>query len=128
MPQLEYFVVSESASIDQLTNRVSIFNIYDQITINKFPYHIPQLVAVCSWNVNEEDLEKDFQISMLLHTPDEKKGPFKNNITMKRPRHRSIFSLHGIELKKEGIIKVEIMLDSKKIASHTIDILSVENQ
>ena len=45
MPDLEYFIVSESISIYQLTNRVSLFHIFEEIRSPTAPFFIPELVA-----------------------------------------------------------------------------------
>jgi len=37
MPQLEYFLVAESTSVDQHTNRVSIFNVAETANVENFP-------------------------------------------------------------------------------------------
>ena len=46
MAELEYFLVAESVSVDQLTNRISLFNVVEQVAASKFPVTIPQIVAV----------------------------------------------------------------------------------
>jgi hypothetical protein len=73
MPQLEYFLIAESISVDQSTNRVSLFNVLEEIQCAPLPAGtpaipgrtgIPQLVAVSSWNLSPEDQGREFQVSL----------------------------------------------------------------
>lgn len=127
MPNLEYFVVAESAMVDQLSNRVSIYNIYDEIALPKFPMAIGQLVSVCSWNASEDDKDKDFQVGVMLRMPDGDHGPFNSNFTMTGKRHRSILTLISVPISKPGTIVFEILLNGERKASHTIDVHRLES-
>ena len=127
MPSLEYFVVAESASVDQLSNRVSVYNIYDEIVVPRFPMQIGQFVSVCSWNASEEDKGQDFQVGVKLRMPDGDLGPFNSNFIMKAKRHRSILTLPTIPISRAGTIVFEILLNGEHKASHTIDVRSLES-
>ncbi len=61
MPKLEYFLVAESVSVDQQTNRISFFNVVEQVNVPVFPFTIPQIVAVASWNTEEGDAKRTFR-------------------------------------------------------------------
>ncbi len=126
MPKLEYFVVAEAALVDQLTNRVSVFNIYDELTVPAFPHVQGQFVSVCSWNATEGDKDKDFQVGLELRSPEVTHGPFTSNFTMKRSRHRSIMTLNSIPISQPGEIVFEITLNGKHEAFHTIDVKKIE--
>lgn len=126
MPSLEYFVVAESATVDQLSNRVSVYNIYDEILVPKFPMPSGQFVSVCSWNASEEDKDQDFQVGVKLRMPDGDHGPFNSNFTMKGKRHRTILTMNSIPISKPGTIVFEILLNGEHKAFHTIDVHSLE--
>ena len=127
MPSLEYFVVAESATVDQLSNRVSVFNIYDEILIPKFPMPIGPFVSVCSWNASKEDKDEEFQVSVKLQMPDGDHGPFNSNFTMKAKRHRTILTMNSIPISRAGTIVFEILLNGEHKAFHTIDVRSLES-
>lgn len=127
MPSLEYFVVAESATVDQLSNRVSVYNIYDELVVPKFPAAVGQFVSVCSWNAGEDDENQDFQVGVMLRMPDGDHGPFNSNFTMTGKRHRSILTLSSIPISKAGTIVFEILLNGEHKASHTIDVHSLQS-
>ena len=52
MPELEYFVVAESVSIDRDTNRVSLFNVVEEIFTSVVPF---PFVAVSGWNLTADE-------------------------------------------------------------------------
>ena len=122
MPKLEYFVVAEPATVDQFTNRVSIFNVYDHVVVSKFPKTISHVVCVCSWNAKEEDKDQDYQVAVTIRGPDGEHGPFTSNFTVKGRRHRTILSFEAIQVSKPGPLVFEITLNGEHKASHVIDI------
>lgn len=126
MPKLEYFVVAESVTVDQFTNRVSLFNVCDEVAVLKFPASLGQLVAVCSWNAEEADIGKDFQVGVVLRTSDGTKGPFTSNFTMKGKRHRTVLALRDFRVSKAGRVEFEVTLNSEHAASHVVDVYSIE--
>lgn len=46
MARLEYFLVAESCSLDQVTNHVSMFDIIEEVHAALFPVVIPRVAAV----------------------------------------------------------------------------------
>ncbi len=126
MPKLEYFVIAESVSVDQSTNRISFFNVLEEVHTPKFPVLIPQLVVVAAWNAEEGDLGSDFQSTIIFPLPDGKSKEFSQHFQMTRPRHRTIANLVGLSFENPGIVKFKIQLNGKHAASHTIDIHKVE--
>ena len=54
MPTLEYFLLAESVSTDRERNTVSLFHILEE-WIAQLPLVIPNLVAVSSWKMDEEE-------------------------------------------------------------------------
>lgn len=127
MAELEYFVVAESVSVDQLTNRVSIFNVYEELNVPAFPYQLPQLVAVCSWNTTPEDEGQDFQVSLIIHTPaGEELGRYASNFTASAKRQRTFQMFQGLAFAEPGTFRFEIKLNETHAANHTIDIKQLE--
>jgi len=128
MLRLEYFVVAESHSVDQITNRVSIFNVLEEVQSPTFPVVIPQLVAVALWHAEAEDIERDFQSTVRLRTPDGALRPFEQNFTMVGPRLRTIALVVGLEIKEPGIMEIELLLNGKHVASHIVAVAQTESQ
>jgi hypothetical protein len=123
MPKLEYFLVCESISIDQETNRVSVFNIVEEVApIKARPTGpiVPQVVALACWNREPGDENKDFQATLRIHAPEEKAKDFPVNFKMEKPRYRLSLRLQGVPALKPGQLRFEMLLNGKHAAEHTI--------
>ena len=122
MPKLEYFLVSESVSVDQQTNRASLFNILDEVRENKFPTVIPQAVVTSAWDYEVGDENIDYQVKVrvyLLGEEDLKVFPMNVKIEPNN-RHRLFMQLLNLQIKQPGELKFEIFLNDKYTASHTV--------
>jgi hypothetical protein len=126
MPKLEYFVVAESVSVDQTRNTMSVFHILEEIQAPGFPIVIPMLAAVVHWNAEAGDVDRDFQVGIIITFPDGQHKEFNQNFQMIRPRLRTIANFIAIEIPGPGTMTVEIKLNGDHKASHTIDIRKVE--
>lgn len=94
MPKLEYFLICESMSTDQETNRVSLFNVLEDLqvlppgTTPQPQLLVPHFVAVSCWNREPGDEDKDFQAILRIHPPKKEPKEFSMNFKMERPRYR----------------------------------------
>ena len=127
MPKLEYFIVAESVSIDQTTNCISIFHVLEQINIREFPTPLRQLTAIAHWNAEKVDIDRDFQVTIVVTPPGDEPKEFHQNFRIIRPRHRTIANLVGLPLTQPGTLTIEIRLNGEHKAYHTIDILKIES-
>ena len=118
MPRLEYFIVAESYALDSQTNRVSIFNVLEDVKAPHFPAHI-SLVAIASWNAEPGDQEREFQTSLLIHSID---GPHRFDMAfrMPEPRARTVIQLQYLPVVEAGEMRFEILLDGAHAATHTV--------
>lgn len=129
MPRLEYFLVAESVSVDQVTNRVSIFNVVEQVQVPKFPHPLGNLVAVAMWVGAEGDADDDFQVGIALTLPGEKEPrKFPQNFRMPLRRLRTLAYFQGLEVKQTGTIEVDLSLNGEHRATHVIDVVAAEDQ
>lgn len=122
MARLEYFLVAESVSVDQQTNRISFFNVVEQVSSSKFPATIPQIIAVAGWNTDEGDDKKDFQVTVRITSPGGEPKDFHLNFRMGAKRSRAILVFQGIKLAGPGKLVVELSLNDKHQAAHSIDV------
>ena len=131
MPKLEYFLVSESLSVDQETNLVSIFRILEEWS-GKLPVILPHLVATSSWLMEPDEKEKDFQATLRVrtHTGEvlPEPGDFNINFTTERDRHRIFHHIHNLRIEDPGPLVFEISLNGKRQASHTATIRRIEQE
>jgi hypothetical protein len=133
MPKLEYFLVSESISVDRDQNAVSVFNILEEVAIPKTgPGVIATLVAVSSWIFDVEDVGKDFQVTLKVILP-EVAGPditkeFPINFTAPKSRQRIYHRISGLPLQKASDVIFELLLNGEHKASHTLNVRQSEDE
>ena len=121
MPKLEYFLVSESVSVDQQTNRASLFNILDEVRENQFPTIIPQVVVTSAWNYESGDENIDYQVKVRMSLPDEEKSKdIPVNVKIEKSRHRLFLQLVNLQIKQPGELKFEVFINDEYTASHTV--------
>ncbi|MBI4580026.1 MAG: hypothetical protein HY718_10015 [Planctomycetes bacterium] len=126
MPTLEYFLVARDFSVDQRTNRVSIFNIMEEIHAREFPITIPNMVILCSWNAENGDNERDFQMTLRPSLDGRPVGipqPLAHNFRIPGRRCRNFVAVEGLPLAGPGRLLVELLLNGDHVASHTIDVV-----
>lgn len=128
MPSLEFFVVAESVAVDQNTNRLSVFNIVEEISAPRFPAVHPSLVAVtCLLLDQESEVGLDFQLNLKLSLASvggkiEDLGSFASNFTAQSVRHRILQEFRGLKLPTAGMLRVEQTLNGGHVASHMITV------
>lgn len=130
MPRLEYFLVCESISTDQETNRVSLFNVLEDLEVlpqgtgreNKL--FVSQFVAVSCWNQQPGDEDKDFQATLRIHAPKQEPKDFPMNFKMERPRYRLSFRFQGMPKLEPGEVKFELLLNGQHVAWHTVNVVA----
>lgn len=126
MLDLEYFVVARSVSIDQLTNQVSVFNIIDEIRV-ALPGTLGGVVAVASWNAEEDDKGNDYQITVRVQgVGAQPKEPLRLNVSSEGRRCRTIMHIQGIQVDKPGRIVLTLLINEEHKATHTIDVNALD--
>ena len=123
MAKLEFFAVSESVSVDQSTNKVSLFEILESLPIDTASSVtvIPKCVAASLWRMEAGDENKDFQVMLRLFQPGEEVGEdFATNLTATSARHRVFTTLIGVPLHGPGEFRFEILLNGVHAAEHVV--------
>ncbi len=128
MPKLEYFLLCESVSVDQDTNRISLFNVLEDFQIaspdtnGKTPLcFLGQFVAVALFNREPDDDEKDFEACLRFNLPDDKHSEHRIAFRMDRNRQRLLLRFVGMPpVDKDGVLRFELLLDGTRCASHTV--------
>jgi hypothetical protein len=131
MPHIEYFVVSQSISIDQDKNRVSIFHIFEELSFKKFPGRIPMLVITTLWDISDEERDREFEGEIILNPPDIAEPiryPFRFRTDKIAPRQRVIYELKNTSVPGVGEFRFEVFLEGRRHAGHTIHIRETEKQ
>lgn len=126
MPQLEYFLICEGASVDQRTNRLSIFNIFENVSANEFPASVPFVTAVVSLIKEDEDHGKDLQLLLKIHSPGvEKTFEVPLNFVMESERHRLLMSIDNIKVGDSGDLTFELYLNGRLFATRMAKVILV---
>jgi Family of unknown function (DUF6941) len=125
MASLEYFLVAESVSIDAHSNRVSLFQVLEEVHGPRpdGPAGLPALAIVSAWNIEAEEFEQDFQVQVSMLKPTGAQvGHHAANFTPKQRRHRIISRILGVVFDEAGEWKINVDLNGVHAASHTITV------
>lgn len=125
MARLEFFVVSESVSIDQTSNAASVFNILEEIGTPQFPILIPYCAAISLWCREEADRDEDFQCTLRIIRPGGERNDISTNFRPVRPRHRVVQRIQGLQLTQAGELRFELLLNGKHAADHIVTVVQV---
>src|SRR5438067_2048409 len=123
MASLEYFLVVESVSIDQATNRVSLFHVLEELGAKAFPAFVPQMVAVSSWNVPQEEWAQAIPVSLRVFAPGALEPTHEHSLTLEpgdTARRRSLFGILGFLFDQPGDWRFELLLNGTPCAHHLI--------
>jgi len=122
VPELEYFLVAESVSVDRESGLLSIWHTLDAITAAGVPFGLPSAVAVSVWRLGADDMNSDHQVDVRLLGPRGScEGPLRVNFTPTTQRHRVFHRFRGLQLDEEGPWTFELRLDGgEAMARHVL--------
>jgi len=126
MARMEFFLVSEELSVDQQTNRLSLFNVLEQIASPNFPLVLLTAVAVSLWVADPGDDINDFQCTLRVIPPNGEPRDFPSNFRFRSNRHRVIQRLQGFPINEPGVLRFEVLLNGVYQASHEIDVARID--
>ena len=125
MPDLKYFLVSESLSEDQTTDHVSLFNIFEELTV-QLPMLMGRLVATSSWSIPSEERGRDFQVTLRIHAPSgvvlKDAGDMAINFTANQSRERTHHDIRNFPIAEAGDWVFEILLNGEHKANHVLTV------
>ncbi|MBM4094161.1 MAG: hypothetical protein FJ276_32860 [Planctomycetes bacterium] len=124
MPTLEYFLVCESMSVDRETNRVSLFNIIEEMKLrspNDPGPMILQMYAVACLIKTPGDDRRDLQAVFRIAMPDGTKQDIPMNFQMERPRVRLVLRFCLAPADNEvGDVAFIFLVNGEEFAHHAI--------
>lgn len=126
MAHMEFFIVSEEISVDQQTNRLSLFNVLEQIAGPNFPLVLFSAAAVSLWVAEPGDDERDFQCTLRILTPNGDQRDISTNFRFRGRRHRVIQRLQGFPINEPGMLRFEVLLNGEYQASHEVDVTRID--
>lgn len=123
MYQVILATVSEGISIDQTTNTVSLFAIYDEITPEQLPAIVPRIQAFYLLKRSEDDSnEPAGELHVLINNRKVGGGPVPINF-LDRMRLRSVVTLSGLPLPEFGLLTFVLIVDGKELSRIEVSIL-----
>lgn len=124
---MEFFLVSEDLSIDQQTNRLSLFNVLEQIKGPNFPLVLRSAAAISLWVEEDGDQGRDFQCMLRIILPNGRQHNFTSNFRFGSRRHRVIMRLQGFPIDEPGILQFEVLLNGEHKASHEVEVSRIDD-
>lgn len=120
MPQLEYFVVAESVSIDSNRNSVSVFHILSKLAVEP----IPVLSAVAGWIFTQEEIDakKEYQVRLVFAPPGDEPKIFRVNLNANVRFQNIHLRLEYVPISRVGDFTITLFVDDDKKATHLIEI------
>ncbi len=123
MAKLEYFIVCESTSVDAENNRISLFHVLEDIFPDGFPYVLPRIEAVSLWNLDPQDADTDFQVTLEVYLPGNPAGVLiPMNLSKGVRRCRAAVALMNIPLDRSGELRFEVKLNGLRGATHIVSV------
>lgn len=130
MARLELFLVAESVSVDQSSNKVSVFEVLETVPFKKDGENaIAGCVAFSLWQMEAGDDGQDFQVLLRIHRPGmELPDESPTNFTAHSPRHRVFTRMLGLPLQQPGTLRFEVLLNGKHSADHVVTVSIDEDE
>ena len=122
MAELDLFLLCNSFVIDQATNRVSVFDILSEVWPVRFPAVLPSAAAIAYWSFQESEKELDFQVILRFTPPNASSSSLAANFVCNRLTMRTMVTMCGIPILKEGKIKIELLLNGTLCKTSYIEI------
>jgi hypothetical protein len=126
MPRLLFFIISESVSVDQRTNKLSIFNVLEELQTVQFPALLPQCAATSLWFRQPGDEDEDFQCILRVAAPNDEPHDFASNFRMTRHRHRLVQAFQGLPVTAAGDLRFELLLNGTRVAEHIVTVIQTQ--
>ena len=121
--KLEYFLVADSVVIDQLTNRVSILQIVDDVMVAGFPCVLPGFSTIAGFAVPHEPPGTLKRASLRVSgsaVPEPRE--LATSFSSGGPHHRLVYRLEHIALECAGELELELVIDGVQLGKRTITV------
>ncbi|MGE0651925.1 MAG: hypothetical protein AB7P12_09265 [Alphaproteobacteria bacterium] len=120
-----FLACADSASIDQRTNRLSLFNIIEELSAAGFPANVPSLALVMLLKRSRKESEEvELGITGRLNGKDLFSGAFRISFQGKL-RTRAIANMQNVILTAPGKLNVEVRHKKKVIGSWPVDVNNI---
>jgi hypothetical protein len=122
--KVQIFAVSETAVIDQSSNRVSLFNLFENSNAVSFPIIIQSMTIVASIVKEDEDGDDGLNLSVRISIDEESIFEFPAEVAfLGQKLARSITHLQGMVITKPGLMRFELMQQGNALANWDVRIV-----
>jgi hypothetical protein len=129
--KVQFSVCAQSIAIDQLTSRLSIFNVLDQINLPTFPVFIPELTFVAIVRREQEQDAEQFKCHLVIMQQGKQAASADSPIAFGGASvARLIFNFSGLAILLPGNIDFNLTLPGGEVHTLTIpvnQILTAQN-
>lgn len=126
--QLLFFLCSEAAIVDGKSNRLSIFNITEQVQAASFPVLIPKITVTALLSKSKKEREvASMKIHLTLNDKPLVDVPFVIDFQGKQ-RARGIAEIQGLLVNEPGDIKAELTYKKKVLGEWSFEITQMVGQ
>ena len=122
MPRLEYFLVSGGAAIDQITGRISAFDILIEIRPVRLPVVFARVVTICSFSFEEDEMNSECQLVTRITPPGGQAAENRTNFTIRDRHHNIVLNWVGVRINQAGSVDFELRLNENVVAHHDITV------
>lgn len=120
MPRLEYFLVSGGAAIDQISGRISAFDILIEIRPVQLPAVFTRVVTICSFSFEENEMNSNCQLVTRITPPGGEMMENRTNFTVRDRHHNILLNWVGVRINQAGSVNFELRLNENVVAHHDI--------
>ena len=105
---------------DSVTNNVSVFNIFEEITPERMPFVVPRIVA---YTLLEREETDPAQIEILVKIKNNDETAFERNIPVDfrgLRRDQLINTFAGMPVRNSGVLSLEIHFGEELLSSYDV--------
>jgi hypothetical protein len=122
--RLVTLVCCETCVIDQFTNRVSVFNIFEEILTPTLPIAIYSLATFSLWAREPGEPDPEATLTIKLNDRQMMQAPIAIAFQDK-PRCRNVFTVNGLILGEQGQLTVEVAIGDAIYGTWTAPVLII---
>jgi hypothetical protein len=120
MYKFKYAIAAQGVIIDQRSNALSIFNIYEEISSPKFPVVLPNIDFVCVTEKESSDPDLiEYTLDIRNNDDSVFDGPIKADFQTKN-MNRTIVTINGLPIKEPGIVSFSVLHNGEAVAKHIL--------
>jgi hypothetical protein len=127
--QLLWFVACEGVALDQLSGRVTAFNILDTVWVSTFPTQLNRLMCVASYEVNAGEVRVKERTRVISPSDRELRSSVSELVISPQQSmrvHRSMHAMWSLKFEEAGTHRVVLEHSSDGVEWETISSLPLD--